>query len=370
MTKTTPPYDEQLLALPFPLKNTKEVFSLDPVDMANEIDSVFSKGNHGNQPTVQHPYADFAFANLGGTTMVASRLTPSIIIEEENSECSTLAACIAGDVHTYRDGSYIQLITPGDIFLNPRNGGRADTGYISGLYCQIDHKKLRRTIRVISDIEIGTELEIPWLFGSEAHHGHKTTAEPFHALFSYIDKLLGESTHLPEALGLQEQIYRLVALAIMQSTGSMELHLRRSASTIGPWNAKLDELVDYIRANIHLNLTLTDLEEHSHYSARHLQNLFREKFECTPMQFVKKHRLTKAMEALQTADEDDTVISISRTYGYRSSSSFTTEFRREFGINPSRVLRASRGGGQEKGKTKNSRRLLTRMAHSQALKGD
>jgi AraC-like DNA-binding protein len=187
-------------------------------------------------------------------------------------------------------------------------------------------------------------------------------------LFSYIDNLLGESAHLPEALGLQEQIYRLVALAIMQSTGSMELHLRRSASTIGPWNAKLDELVDYIRANIHLNLTLTDLEEHSHYSARHLQNLFREKFECTPMQFVKKHRLTKAMEALQTADEDDTVISISRTYGYRSSSSFTTEFRREFGINPSRVLRASRGGGAGKGKSQEFQKTINQNGSLSNLK--
>ena len=146
--------------------------------MANEIDSVFSKGNHGTQPTVKDPYADLAFANLGGMTMVASRLTPSIIIEQENSGCSTLAACTAGDVHTYRDGSYIQHINPGDIFLNPRNGGRADTGYISGLYCQIEHKKLQRTTRVLSGIEIDQELENPWLFGSGSHTERKASAGP------------------------------------------------------------------------------------------------------------------------------------------------------------------------------------------------
>ena len=345
VTQPTPPIDEQLAAMPFPLRNSKEIFSLDPVDMANEIDSVFSKGNHGNQPTVKHPYADFAFANLSGMTMVASRLTPSIIIEEEPSDCSTLAACIAGDVHTYRDGSHLQHINPGDIFLNPRNGGRADTGYISGLYCQIEHKKLQRTIRVLSGIEIDQELENPWLFGSGSHAERKASAGPFLALFSYIDNLLGESSHLPEALGLSEQIYRLLALALMQQTGSLELYQRRSASAISQWSAKLDDLVNYIQANTHLNLTLTDLEEHSHYSARHLQNLFREKFECTPMQFVRKQRLNKAMEELQTAGEDDTITSISRAYGYRSSSNFTTEFRRQFGVNPSTVLRASRAGG-------------------------
>ena len=345
MAQPTPPKDEQLAALPFPLQNTKDIFSLDPVDMANEIDNVFSRGNHGNQPTVKNPYADFAFANLGEMTMVASRLTPSIIIEEEDSECSTLAACTAGDVHTYRDGSYIRSINPGEIFLNPRNGGRADTGYLSGLYCQIEHKRLQRTIRALSGIQVDKELGNPWLLGPGCHNGRKATAGPFLAFFSYIDNLLAENIHLPEALGLSEQIYRLLALALLQSIGSPEAYQRRSASTIRQWNSKLDDLVDYIQANSHLNLTLTDLEECGNYSARHLQNLFKEKFNCTPMQFVRKQRLANAMEKLQTAAEDDTVTRISRNCGYHSISNFTTEFRRQFGVTPSTVLRASRGRG-------------------------
>ena len=131
----------------------------------------------------------------------------------------------------------------------------------------------------------------------------------------------------------------------MQSTDSLEHYQKRSACTINRWNTRLDDLVDYIQANTCLDLTLTDLEERSHYSARHLQNLFREKFGCSPMQFVRKQRLSKAMEALQTADDNETVTNISRNVGYRSTSSFIKEFRHQFGVTPSKVLRASRGGG-------------------------
>jgi hypothetical protein len=63
------------------------------------------------------------------------------------------------------------------------------------------------------------------------------------------------------------------------------------------------------------------------------------------MQFVRRQRLSVAMEKLQTADFDETVTDIARDIGYRYTSSFTTDFRREFGVNPSAVLRASRQRG-------------------------
>ena len=110
------------------------------------------------------------------------------------------------------------------------------------------------------------------------------------------------------------------------------------------WNQGLDDLVDYIRANHQAGLTLTDLEEFSHYSARRLQVLFRERFACTPMQFVRQQRLRTALEKLQTASAAETVTSIARSCGYRHVSNFSADFQREFAVNPSVVLRASRRG--------------------------
>jgi AraC-like DNA-binding protein len=46
---------------------------------------------------------------------------------------------------------------------------------------------------------------------------------------------------------------------------------------------------------------------------------------------------------LQTAKDDDTVTTIARDCGYAYTSNFTTDFRQQFGVTPSVVIRSSRG---------------------------
>ena len=113
-------------------------------------------------------------------------------------------------------------------------------------------------------------------------------------------------------MGLDEQVYRILAVVIDQRSGTHEKTKTRWMADGGIRRDSFDTLVDYIRANIHRNLTLTDLEEQSRYSARHLQNVFRDKFDCTPMQFVRRQRLTMAMERLQMAGDGETITTIAR----------------------------------------------------------
>lgn len=168
------------------------------------------------------------------------------------------------------------------------------------------------------------------------------TAKTTIQVFRYVDLLLRESRSIGKAMALEEQIYRLVALMIDQAAGAHEKTQRRWKYASTQWTSSPNELVDFIRVNAHSNLTLTDLEEKSHYSARHLQKLFREKFSRTPMQFVRRQRLTAAMERLQVSSWDDSVTSIARDCRYRFISNFSHDFHREFGVAPSIVLRASR----------------------------
>jgi len=140
-------------------------------------------------------------------------------------------------------------------------------------------------------------------------------------------------------MGLSEQFYRALTIAILESRGEIENILKNQARRVNDRSETLDTLADYIRGNIRQNLTLTDLEEQSHYSARHLQNLFREKFNCKPMQFVRRQRLSSAMEKLQEGSWDDSVTSIARDCRYRFTSNFSSDFHREFGVAPSVVLK-------------------------------
>jgi len=137
-------------------------------------------------------------------------------------------------------------------------------------------------------------------------------------------------------------LYRYLAVALLQQSGQID-RLRQRHRGRRRWSPGLDELVDHIRSNRQLPLTMADLERLSHYSARHLTTLFRERFNCTPMQFVRRQRLDLAMERLTAPQPGDTVIRIARECGYRHAANFSVDFQREFGSKPSDVLRLSRG---------------------------
>jgi len=131
----------------------------------------------------------------------------------------------------------------------------------------------------------------------------------------------------------------MLALALLDEGKAQECHLGRISFN---WNWKLDELVDYIKANSHLPLSITDLEQISHYSARHLQYIFKEKMNCSPMQFVRNQRLSNAMARLQRGEPSDSVTGIARECGYTNSQQFSKAFQKRFGITPSAVLRHAR----------------------------
>jgi AraC-like DNA-binding protein len=224
--------------------------------------------------------------------------------------------------------------------MNPRQGGIVSTGYLSSINFPIEHGRLRRTIRAMKGTPDQLNLNQPLLMGAPCGAASPCDGGLF-AFFSFLEMLLQQSRWIGNSLGLDEQLYRLVALALFQSQGLMaDMQKRWLAGP--PRRNTLDPLVDYIRAHAHCNLTLTDLEEQSHYSARQLQYLFRERFDCTPMQFVRRQRLDLAREQLETADASASVTSIARASGYRSTSHFCTDFTRAYALNPSVLLRASR----------------------------
>ncbi|MFM7548412.1 MAG: helix-turn-helix transcriptional regulator, partial [Cyanobacteriota bacterium] len=221
--------------------------------------------------------------------------------------------------------------------LFPNNQGTLHTSYHSGISFSLDNRDLRR----VGEIMFGYpgpawNPNRAFCIGGNGH----LRAKPLFSLFRHIGCICQEGSEQLQALSLDDQIYRTLTL-IMISPEETEKHHAQSM-LCDSRRSIFDELIDRIRANLNNAISLTDMQEWSHYSARHLQHLFREKFDCTPMQFVRKQRLHIAMEKLQIGNEADTVTSIARQCGYRFSSNFSNDFQREFGLPPSMVLRASR----------------------------
>lgn len=342
MTTTSGNKDKRLETLPFPLRHARKIRSGNQQEM--ESNYCFGGVSFANKTSVFSKSGDEAQIAVGQIRICAARVAPCRI-KEESEGSSILALVTAGDASEYLQGRKTQYIEPGQIHLNPRSGGTVTTGYVSGILCEIGHNRLMKTIGTMRGYGTTWEPQKSCIFqGIKPKRKSKATGLIW-KFFSVLDELLGESDYLATGLGLDEQIYRLLALLLFEEEGTLEKIQELWAVDRSNWTTSLDELVDWIRQNAHLNLTLTDLEEQRHYSGRHLQNLFKEKFDCTPMQFARRQRLSAAMEKLQTADLDDTVTTIARDMGYRYTSSFCCDFKREFGVLPSVVLRSSRGGG-------------------------
>lgn len=293
------------------------------------------------------PRRGMQIIKAGDLMIVAGKTTP-VFCSNSSAHFSCFMAMPYIGGFTTRDGQFYDEVRPGEIYLNQRYYGTSTIGYLSSLFFALDRKRLGRTMRTISGGESLASISPSVIIKNSRQQCGMTGSRKLWSLISLIDQLHGENTSIPACLGLDEQFYRLLSLTLLEAVGRFEKVQKHWAAAVKTWRNPFDDLVDYIRANAHLALTLTDLEAQSHYSARHLQAMFKEKLGVTPMQFVRRQKLSRAMEKLQTADWDDTVTTIARDCGYRFTSNFSTDFQREFGVKPSTVLRSSRkeeGGG-------------------------
>lgn len=170
---------------------------------------------------------------------------------------------------------------------------------------------------------------------------NRSAAVPLHSLLRHIDDCAGIDPSLPARLGLDDVLQRLLVcwldprLQDDPSPDPQRLRERGGATA-------LDELLDYIRANLDQPLRLSDLEARSHYSRRALQYAFRERFATTPSSWIREQRLARArLLLLENPASALPVRAVALACGYRHMSQFSADFRRCFGLSPSQVRRPS-----------------------------
>jgi AraC-like DNA-binding protein len=144
---------------------------------------------------------------------------------------------------------------------------------------------------------------------------------------------------LLENLLLQQQLYRLLALLVFPE---LRDGTPKQTAAVGSNDPRLESLLDFIGLHLDQPLSLTMLEERSNYSRRTLHYLFRQRFGCSPMQWIRQLRMAQAHERLSNPSAGDTVKAVAAECGYRSLSQFGLDFQRAHGRRPSEVLRAGR----------------------------
>lgn len=95
---------------------------------------------------------------------------------------------------------------------------------------------------------------------------------------------------------------------------------------------KLSELVVYMEQNLKEDLRFEDLAQLANMSPTSLRRAFQHSFSCSPMSYLQKLRIQKAM--LLMADPDLSITEIAHSVGYNDSSYFARVFKQETSQTP------------------------------------
>jgi len=155
-----------------------------------------------------------------------------------------------------------------------------------------------------------------------------TLAAPLRAL-----RRLARATE-PAALDWDDTFFDL-ALALARATaGWRSEHGGRShrASTRVEITRRLNRARDFIHAEAHRRLVLADIADVACLSPHHFHRLFTTAFRASPGVYVTELRLERAARRIATTQARITDICLST--GFESLGSFSTRFRRSFGVSP------------------------------------
>ena len=94
----------------------------------------------------------------------------------------------------------------------------------------------------------------------------------------------------------------------------------------------LRSIQEYVSANLHRNITLDDLAEVVCLSPSSLYKKMKEYADISPMEYVMKVRLHRAVELLK--DDSLSVQEVAQAVGFNTHSFFSECFKREFGMTP------------------------------------
>jgi AraC-like DNA-binding protein len=106
--------------------------------------------------------------------------------------------------------------------------------------------------------------------------------------------------------------------------------------------SKVAQVLKIMQNNFAEKLDVDQLAQKAHMSASAFHRAFKEITSDSPMQYLKKIRLTKARDLL--LQEDTKAYMAADQVGYESSSQFSREFKRYFGQSPAEMMRELRVG--------------------------
>ena len=105
-------------------------------------------------------------------------------------------------------------------------------------------------------------------------------------------------------------------------------------STINEHKEKINEVISYIHGNLSSKLLVADLARICSYSKFHFHRIFKEITNKSISTYIKESRLQLSANLL-IFNQNSTIIDIAQSCGFKSSATFTNEFKKYFDMTPS-----------------------------------
>jgi len=278
-----------------------------------------------------------ATVNINGLNLVACAATPSRI-DVGSTEDFHLFIPFHGRSCVAIDGVNIEWGANDKAMLFAtcsRRMGCSETK--SSLLAHIEPRRLTKTACAMLGEEDEQKLALD-LNNSRAlalHFGAMNFTTIFRQLAIHVDSLLGNGAAL-EMLAIDDLFYRHVACLL---NPGLFMGDEDGDETVRPAsNDPVDAVCEAVRSRRHRQLTLTEMEMMSGLSRRSLQNAFRKRFGCSPMQWQQRERLHLAREMLRQGLENGSITELSLELGSSSPSRFTAFYGRMFGETPSATM--------------------------------
>jgi AraC-like DNA-binding protein len=281
-----------------------------------------------------------AMLPIGGMRIL-STLGSAIQLESSGSGLAHLVMPYKGLTRWRVDRHWLDSWTRQSLLYVPPGPLQIENTVTAGIVTFVDPDTLLETALLMAGpdetaVGIKTRLAFPRLITVEGRC-NRHLADVLYSSYRNLDGLLAAGGAVVHQSRIDDQILRLWVLLLLPElrditggSGKAPLH--------GEISAWVHALADWIEAHAAQPLALTDLERQAWYSRRTLQLAFRMHLGCTPMQWVKRCRMSKARDRLKHPLPHDTVSTIAQSFGFVSGASFSRDFKQLFGEQPSAVL--------------------------------
>lgn len=279
---------------------------------------------------------------INGLSIVATASSP-LVVEVSDAERPALLVPLSGNSYTSVEKVRYQWNAGESAILLPATARSGLDTKRSALFITIDEQRIQTTARSMLGLDANDKVDFLSL-DQPRTLSMRTKEIDFNAVFRHYGEVIDQFSSRQDLLGLSgidEACYRTIVMMLLPKKFAVSPGNGRKVPNVLS-DQRMNELCEYILADLERTLTITELESVFGVSARSLQYAFRRRFNCTPAQWIVEQKLLAVHSRLLKAKIGESVTQIAIHF-FVNLGDFSRKYRHRFGELPSQTLARFRG---------------------------